>query len=240
MKPATYDVQDHAVVSHDGWIEARRTLLAKEKEFTRLRDQLSQERRDLPWERVDKQYTFEGPAGRLSLADVFSGSHQLVVYHFMFDPSWDAGCKSCSFWADNFNGIPAHLRARDVSFAAISRAPLPQIEAYRKRMGWSFLWLSSFANDFNRDFNVTFTQEELDQDRGYYNYTIQSPPDSEGAGLSVFYRNDTGAVYHTYSAFSRGIDIVNGAYNFLDLVPKGRDEREGIQRWIRRHDEYGA
>jgi len=240
MKTPTYDVRAHKIVSHDEWIPARKALLAKEKEFTRLRDQLSQERRDLPWERVEKPYVFDDPAGKQSLSDLFAGSHQLVVYHFMFDPEWDEGCKSCSFWADNFNGIPVHLRARDVSFVAISRAPLLKIEAYRKRMGWSFPWLSSFNNDFNRDFNVTFTKEELDKDQAYYNYMMQSPPDSEGAGISVFYRDDAGSIYHTYSAFSRGIDLMNGAYNYLDLTPKGRDESEGIQRWVRRHDEYGS
>lgn len=241
MKPPTYNVESHEIVSHDQWIQARTALLAKEKDFTRQRDQVSQERRDLPWERVEKNYVFEGLTGKRSLADLFAGAHQLVVYHFMFDPSWgNVGCKSCSFWADNFNGIPMHLKARDVSFAAISRAPLSQIEAYRKRMGWSFSWLSSFNNDFNRDFNVTFTKEELDRDQGYYNYAMQSPPDSEGPGISVFYKADDEKIYHTYSAFGRGIDIVNGAYNFLDLVPKGRDEADGPQRWVHRHDEYGS
>ncbi len=237
--PASYNVKNHDVVAHDAWIPARRALLAKEKEFTRLRDELSQARRDLPWEPIEKDYVFEGPAGKRTLSELFAGCHQLIVYHFMFDPDWgDVGCKSCSFWADNFNGIPAHLRARDVCLVAISRAPLPQIEAYRKRMGWSFLWLSSFGNEFNRDFNVTFTKEELEKDQGYYNYTVQSPPDSEGPGISVFYKDDSEKIYHTYSAFGRGIDIVNGAYNFLDLAPKGRDEDDGIQRWVRRHDEY--
>jgi predicted dithiol-disulfide oxidoreductase (DUF899 family) len=240
MKTPVYNVQTHEVLSHDAWIPARKALLAKEKEFTRLRDQLSQDRRDLPWERVEKNYVFDGPTGKKSLSDLFAGSHQLVVYHFMYDPSWDVGCKSCSFWADNFNGIPAHLKARDVSFVAISRAPLSQIEIYRKRMGWSFLWLSSFDNDFNRDFNVTFTKEELDKDLGYYNYTMQSPPDSEGPGMSVFYKDDTGKICHTYSAYGRGIDILNSAYNWMDLVPKGRDEGDGIMRWLRRHDEYGS
>ena len=242
MKTApTYDVQAHPVVSHDAWIEARQELLTKEKDFTRLRDQLSQARRDLPWERIEKTYVFDGPGGKQSLSDLFAGRHQLVVYHFMFDPSWgNEGCKSCSFWADTFNGIPTHLRARDVSFVAISRAPSAQIEAYRKRMGWSFLWLSSFNNDFNRDFNVSFTPDEIAKDQGYYNYKMQSPPDSEGPGISVFYKDDAGNIHHTYSAFGRGIDIVNSAYNFLDLVPKGRDEGDGIQRWLRRHDEYPA
>lgn len=238
MKTPTFNVQTHEVVSNDRWIEARKALLRKEKEFTRLRDQLSQDRRDLPWKRVDKNYVFEGPAGKRSLSDLFGDSHQLIIYHFMFDPSWDEGCKSCSYWADNFNGIPVHLKARDVSFAAISRAPLAKIEAYRKRMGWDFLWVSSFENDFNRDFNVTFTEEELAKDQCYYNYAMQSFPDAEAPGVSVFYKDDAGKIYHTYSAYSRGIDIINGAYNFLDFVPKGRDESESTQRWVRRHDEY--
>jgi len=238
MKTPTFNVQTHEVVSNDRWTEARKALLRKEKEFTRLRDQLSQDRRDLPWERVDKNYVFEGPAGKQSLSDLFGDSHQLIIYHFMFDPSWDEGCKSCSYWADNFNGIPVHLKARDVSFAAISRAPLAKIEAYRKRMGWDFLWASSFENDFNCDFNVTFSEEELAKDQCYYNYTMQSFPDAEAPGVSVFYKDNAGKIYHTYSAYSRGIDIINGAYNFLDFVPKGRDEGESTQRWVRRHDEY--
>ena len=237
-KPATFDVTNHQIVPHDAWISARQELLAKEKEFTRRRDEISQLRRDLPWERVDKEYAFEGSGGRKSLSELFDGKHQLAVYHFMFDPDWDVGCKSCSFWADNFNGIPAHLRARDVSLVAISRAPLDKLEAYKKRMGWSFPWYSSLNTDFNRDYGVTFTPEEIDRDLGYYNYVMQSPPDTEGPGLSVFYRDDKGTIYHTYSAYGRGIDLVNGAYNWLDLVPKGRDESEGIQGWLRRHDEY--
>lgn len=236
----TYDVRTHPVVSSEEWVRARIALLAKEKEFTQLRDQLAQARRDLPWERVEKNYVFDGPNGKQSLADTFAACSQLVVYHFMFDPEWDAGCKSCSFWADNFNGIPAHLRARDVAFTAISRAPLQKIEAYRQRMGWTFPWLSSFGNDFNRDYHVSFTPDEVEKDRGYWNYRVQEIPDSEGPGVSVFYRDAGGNVYHTYSAYSRGIDVLNGAYHYLDMVPKGRDEGELTQFWVRRHDEYGA
>ena len=239
-KTPLYDLRTHDVVPHDDWIAARTTFLAKEKEFTRLRDELSQARRALPWERVEKTYVFDGPDGKQTLADLFGPCSQLVVYHFMFDPSWDAGCKSCSFWADNFNGIPVHLRARDVAFAAISRAPLQQLEAYEKRMGWSFRWLSSFDTDFNRDFGVTFTEDEAEGGRAFYNYTLQSFPDTEAPGVSVFYKDGDGTVYHTYSAYSRGIDILNGAYNYLDLTPKGRDESDGPMRWLRRHDEYGT
>ena len=230
----------HRVVSHDEWIEARRRHLAREKDLTRQRDELSRERRELPWERVDKPYVFDGPRGKESLADLFEGRHQLVVYHFMFDPSWDEGCKSCSFWIDNLDGIAIHLNHRDVSFVAISRAPFAAIEAYRRRMGWRVKWLSSFANDFNRDYNVTFTPDELEAGRANYNYAIGSFPAPEGPGVSVFYRDDDGAIYHTYSAYSRGIDAINGAYQILDLVPKGRDEA-GLpysMAWLERHDSY--
>jgi predicted dithiol-disulfide oxidoreductase (DUF899 family) len=233
-----YDVQHHDVVSHEAWTEARKALLAKEKEFTRLRDQISQARRDLPWERVDKSYVFDGPGGKQTLAELFGSSSQLIVYHFMFDPSWDEGCKSCSFWADTFNGIPVHLRARDIAFVAISRAPLEKLEAYRKRMGWSFPWFSSFGTDFNRDLGVTFTEDEIENGRAAYNYTVQAFPDCEAPGASVFYKDAAGNVYHTYSSYGRGIDILNGAHNYIDLAPKGRDEGDTTQRWVRRHDEY--
>ena len=169
-------MQNHKVVSHDEWLAARKQLLAKEKEFTRLRDQLSQERRELPWERVDKNYVFDGPGGKETLAQLFDGRSQLVVYHFMFDPDWDAGCPHCSFWADNFNGIPVHLNHRDVTMVAISRAPLAKLEAYRKRMGWSFKWLSSFGSDFNYDYYVSFTPEEVAKEQPYYNYRLNKSP----------------------------------------------------------------
>ncbi len=230
----------HKVVSHEEWVEARRRHLAREKELTRLRDQLSQERRELPWEKVEKHYVFDGPKGKESLADLFEGRGQLVVYHFMFDPSWDEGCKSCSFWIDNLDGIVVHLNHRDVSFVAISRAPYATIQAYRKRMGWRVKWLSSFSNDFNRDYHVTFTPDERESGRAYYNYATGPFPAPEGPGMSVFYRDDGGAIYHTYSAYSRGIDMVNGAYHVLDLVPKGRDEKgfSYSMEWLQRHDSY--
>jgi predicted dithiol-disulfide oxidoreductase (DUF899 family) len=233
-------MRPHAVVSQAEWIEARKQLLAKEKEFTRARDRLSQERRELPWVRVEKQYVFEGPKGRETLADLFAGRHQLVVYHFMFDSDWEAGCKSCSFWADNFNGIVVHLAHRDVTMLAISRAPFAKLDAYRKRMGWSFKWVSSAGTDFNRDYHVSHTAEELAAKDGYYNYTRQRPYATEAPGISVFYRDDDGAIYHTYSCYARGLDMLNGAYHYLDLVPKGRDEEElpAPQAWVRRHDEY--
>jgi predicted dithiol-disulfide oxidoreductase (DUF899 family) len=230
----------HRVVSHEDWIEARRRHLAREKELTRLRDQLARARRELPWEKVEQHYVFDGPRGKESLPDLFEGRHQLVVYHFMFDPSWDEGCKSCSFWIDNLDGVVVHLNHRDVSFVAISRAPYATIQAYRKRMGWRVKWLSSFGNDFNRDYHVTFTPEERESGQAYYNYATGSFPAPEGPGVSVFYRDDDGAIYHTYSAYSRGIDVINGAYQVLDLVPKGRDEA-GLSypmEWLERHDAY--
>ena len=231
----------HAIVPHDEWIAARKRLLAEEKRFNRQRDELSRKRRELPWERVAKSYVFDGPKGKESLGDLFAGSSQLIVYHFMFGPDWDAGCPSCSFWADNFNGIPLHLKQRDVSFVAISRAPLPKLEAYRKRMGWSFKWLSSHGTDFNRDFQVTFTPEEMRAEKGYYNYEYRKPPASEMVGISVFHKDDSGTIFHTYSTYARGVDMLNCAYHYLDLVPKGRDEANlpYTQSWVRRHDEYG-
>ena len=232
----------HRVVSHEEWVEARRRHLAREKEFTRRRDQLSQERRELPWEKVEKHYVFDGPKGEESLADLFEGRHQLVVQHFMFDPSWDEGCKSCSFWVDNLDGIGVHLNHRDVTFVAISRAPSATLEAYRKRMGWRVKWLSSFRSDFNRDYHVTFAPAELESGRAYYNYATGPFPAPEGPGISVFYRDDDGTIYHTYSAYARGLDMVNGAYHILDLVPKGRDEAglSYTMEWLRHHDRYEA
>lgn len=230
----------HQVVSREEWIEARLRHLAKEKEFTRLRDRLSQERRDLPWVRVDKPYVFDGASGPRSLGDLFEGCSQLIIQHFMFDPAWDEGCKSCSFWVDNFDGIVVHLRHRDVSFALVSRAPIEILEAYRRRMGWRVTWVSSLHTDFNRDYRVSFTPEELEQGRAYYNYAERTFPVAEAPGISVFYRDGDGAVYHTYSCYARGLDMLNGAYHLLDLVPKGRDEA-GLPHsmtWLRHHDRY--
>ena len=231
---------EHKIVSHDRWVEARQQLLAKEKEFTQLRDELSQARRDLPWERVDKNYIFEGPDGKETLAHLFGKQSQLIIYHFMFDPDWDAACKSCSFWADNFNGIDVHLKHRDISFLAVSRAPLAKIEAYKKRMDWNFKWVSSFGSDFNYDYQVAFKPEDMASGQVYYNYRKTKAMSPELVGVSVFFKDETGAIYHTYSAYSRGVDILNGAYNYIDLTPKGRDEGERNQFWVRRHDEYQA
>jgi len=229
------------IVSHEDWLKARLELLAAEKEFTRRRDALTRRRMAMPWERVEKSYRFEGPTGALSLADLFDGRSQLIVYHFMFGPDWEEGCTSCSFWADNFNGIPIHLNHRDVTLTAVSRAPLAKLEAYKTRMGWSFPWVSSSGSDFNRDYNVSFTAEEL-QKPVFFNYKMRelAADEEEWPGLSVFSKDGTGAVFHTYSCYLRGIDMVNGAYQFLDLVPKGRDEDgfDFTMAWLRRHDAY--
>jgi predicted dithiol-disulfide oxidoreductase (DUF899 family) len=230
----------HRVVSREEWIAARTRHLEKEKELTRLRDQLSQERRELPWVKVDKPYVFEGPQGKETLADLFEGRRQLIVEHFMFDPSWDEGCKSCSFWVDNFNGVDVHLNHRDVSFVLVSRAPIATLMAYRQRMGWGVKWVSSLHTDFNRDYHVTFTPEELATKQVYYNYARGPFPAPEAPGLSVFYKDPDGAIYHTYSCYARGLDMLNGAYHLLDLVPKGRDEA-GLSysmEWLRHHDRY--
>ena len=230
----------HEIVSQDAWLAARRAHLAKEKEFTRLRDQLSAERRALPWTRVDKSYLFEGPDGRQTLPELFDGRSQLIIYHFMLGPGWEQGCPSCSFVADHIDGALVHLAHRDVTLLAVSRAPLPEIEAFRKRMGWRFKWLSSFGSDFNADYHVSFSPDELAKGQVYYNYHMTSFPSEEGPGASVFYKDPDGTVFHTYSAYARGLDMLVGAYNYLDLVPKGRDEAElpWTMAWVRHHDRY--
>jgi len=226
------------VVTQEEWLKARKELLSKEKELTRLRDQLSLERRSLPWVKVEKEYSFLDAKGQQSLKDLFGGKSQLLVYHFMFGPDWDEGCKSCSFWADNFNGIDIHLAHRDISFLAVSRNDLKKLEKYKKRMGWSFKWVSSINTDFNFDFNVSFSQEQKENDQVTYNYFDQPYFIDELAGVSVFFKDEQDDIYHTYSAYSRGIDVLNGAYNYIDLTPKGRDEEDGIMNWLRHHDKY--
>jgi predicted dithiol-disulfide oxidoreductase (DUF899 family) len=229
----------HEVVSREAWIDARTALLAEEKEFTRRRDELSERRRALPWEAVEKAYAFEGPDGTETLPELFAGRSQLIVYHFMFEPEVDEGCPHCSFWADNFDPVIVHLNARDVTMVAVSRAPYPKLTAYRERMGWSFKWLSSDGNDFNADYGVFFTPGV--QDGPAYNYGTIVPGRPDREGISVFCRDDAGAVFHTYSAYARGIDLMNTAYNYLDLVPGGRDEEgRAPQYWVRRHDRYGT
>jgi predicted dithiol-disulfide oxidoreductase (DUF899 family) len=233
-------MENHKVVSREEWLVARKEFLAKEKEFTRLRDQLSQQRRDLPWVKVEKEYIFDGPSGKETLSELFARRSQLLVYHFMFHPSWSEGCKSCSFWADNYNGVVVHLAHRDVTLVAISKAPLDQLEAFKKRMGWSFKWVSSFGADFNRDYHVSFTPEEMEKGERYYNYQMSTFSMQEAPGISVFYKDKAGNIFHTYSCYARGLDMLNGAYHYLDLVPKGRDE-VGLpypQAWVRHHDNY--
>jgi predicted dithiol-disulfide oxidoreductase (DUF899 family) len=235
-------MEQHKVVSRGDWIEARKQFLSKEKELTQLRDELSRQRRDLPWERVDKAYAFDGPKGRETLGQLFEGRSQLVVYHFMFGPDWEAGCKSCSFWADNFNGIITHLNQRDVTFVAVSRAPLARLQTFAKRLGWTFKWVSSAGNDFNFDYNVSFTPDDLSKGKAVYNFAPSQTKMSELPGLSVFYRDADGTIFHTYSCYARGLDMLNTAYHYLDLVPKGRDE-EGLpytMSWVRIRDEYGS
>ena len=235
------NLDNHRIVSKDEWLAARSALLKKEKEFTLLRDKLGQQQRDMPWVLVDKKYLFDGPNGKQTLSDLFDGRSQLIVYHFMYDPNWDAGCPSCSFWADNFNGIVVHLNQRDVTMIAVSKAPYTKIGEYKKRMGWNFKWVSSYDNDFNFDYHVSFTPEELSEKKAFYNYSLQDTHSPEREGVSVFYKDTAGHVFHTYSAYARGIDVLNVAYHYLDLVPMGRDEdgHEFPQFWVRRHDEYG-
>ena len=236
--PDANSFANHPIVSHDAWLAARRALLDKEKALTRLRDDLSRERRELPWELVEKPYSFEGASGRRTLADLFDGRGQLLVYHFMFDPKSAAGCPHCSHVADTFNGIVAHLNQRDVTLVAVSRAPYAKIEAYRRRMGWAFTWVSSFESDFNFDFHVSFTPEELAAKRATYNFVEQDPGGSEREAVSVFAKAPDGRVFHTYSAYARGIEVLMADYQYLDLVPKGRDEGGRGPFWVRRHDEY--
>ncbi len=226
------------IVSHAAWLEARRAFLDKEKAFTKAREDLAQERRALPWERVDKAYAFEGPEGRLGLAELFGGLGQLVVYHFMMGPDWKEGCPSCSFWADNYDGVDVHLARRDTALVAVSRAPFDRIEAYRKRMGWSFRWVSSAGSDFNFDYNVSFPAEKGEAPN--YNFGTARFGGEEAPGFSAFRRGDDGAIYHTYSTYGRGLDAINGTYQMLDLTSKGRDE-SGLpypMAWVRRHDQY--
>jgi predicted dithiol-disulfide oxidoreductase (DUF899 family) len=231
---------EHPVVSQAEWLSARKDLLAKEKSFSGQRDALSAERRKLPWVKVEKEYAFDTPAGKRSLADLFGARSQLIVYHFMFGPGWEEGCPSCSFLADHFDGAVMHLAHRDVTFTTISRAPLPQIEAFQRRMEWRFPWVSSYGSDFNYDYQVSFMKADRESGKVYYNYEETTFPSEEGPGASVFYKDGSGSVFHTYSCYSRGLDILIGTYNFLDLVPKGRDE-DGLaysMAWLRHHDRY--
>jgi predicted dithiol-disulfide oxidoreductase (DUF899 family) len=232
--------KDHQVVSADDWLIARKNLLSREKELTRLRDEVALARRELPWTRIEKPYVFDAPAGPRSLADLFGGRSQLIVQHFMFAPGWEQGCPSCSFMADHSDGMMVHLENRDVTIVAVSRAPLPEIERFRRRMGWRFGWVSSSRSDFNYDFRVSFRPDETTSGEIYYNYGPWPYAFEEWPGISVFYRTDEGEIFHTYSTYGRGVEVMMGAYSMLDLVPKGRDERD-VQRkmeWVRHHDRY--
>lgn len=237
-------LENHRVVSREAWLTERIALLAEEKEFTRRRDALAAKVRELPWVKVEKSYTFEGPAGvnnsgKKTLAELFGSRSQLMVYHFMFDPTWSQGCASCSFIADHYNGIVTHLGHRDISFVTISKAPVDKLAAFRARMGWTFPWMSAANTDFGRDFGVSFTDQELLAGSAVYNFTDKAHPIRELPGLSVFCRNAEGEVFHTYSTFARGLEDFLTAYRFIDIAPKGRDEEQtGGMGWLRHRDRY--
>ena len=233
---------EHPIVSQDEWLAARRQLLAREKEFTRLRDQLTSERRALPWVKVEKPYVFDGPDGKETLAELFGGRSQLIVKHFMLGPGWSEGCVGCSFELDHIDGILVHLEQRDVSYVAVSRAPLAEIEAFKERMGWRVKWVSSAGSDFNYDFHVSFRPDEIAKGEGYYNYETRKIGVEELSGRSVFYKDMNGDVFHTYSSYGRGGEDLLGTYRLLDLVPKGREEtgpNHNLTDWVRHHDRYG-
>jgi predicted dithiol-disulfide oxidoreductase (DUF899 family) len=230
---------NHPVVTRDEWVAERKTLLAREKELSRLSDQIARERRALPWVRIEKNYVFDGLEGRRTLAELFEGRRQLLVQHFMFAPGWEQGCPSCSFMADHSDGMNVHLAHRDATLLAVSRAPLAEIERFRQRMGWRFKWVSSHDSDFNYDFRVSFTPEEQAKGEVYYNYGMRPFLSEELPGVSVFYKDDAGAVFHTYSTYGRGVEVMMGTYALLDLAPKGRDEKKGQgMGWVRHHDRY--
>jgi predicted dithiol-disulfide oxidoreductase (DUF899 family) len=235
------NMEPHKIVSRGEWLAARKAHLAEEKAFTKARDALSRKRRELPWVKVDKRYVFDGPNGKETIAGLFGGKSQLIVYHFMLGPGWEAGCPSCSYLADHFDGAAIHLAQRDVAFVVVSRASLPEIEKFQRRMGWKFKWVSSFGNDFNYDYQVSATPEEKASGKVMYNYEeIGEFPSDERPGASVFFKNEAGEVFHTYSSYGRGLDMLIGAYHFLDLAPKGRDE-DGLawsMAWVRHHDKY--
>ncbi|HXZ88545.1 MAG TPA: thioredoxin family protein [Candidatus Binataceae bacterium] len=233
---------DHLTVSREQWTAARKELLEKEKELTRLQDDVSRHRREMPWVKVEKEYVFDTPAGKRTLSELFEGRSQLIVYHFMFAPEWTAGCLGCSFFADHVDGPNQHLAHHDVSFVAVSRAPLALIEAYKKRMGWRFNWVSSAGSDFNYDFHVSFRKEDVAKGEVYYNYEKLKTTMEDLHGTSVFIKDESGAIFHTYSSYGRGDERGLGAYMFLDMTPKGRNEtgpNKNLTDWVKRHDEYG-
>jgi predicted dithiol-disulfide oxidoreductase (DUF899 family) len=238
------NVDNPRIVSQDEWLAARKQLLAEEKKLTRHRDEVDRLRRALPWTKVEKNYVFDGPGGKVTLSDLFAGRSQLIVSHFMFGPDWEQGCVGCSFRSDHVAGALVHLENHDVSFVTVSRAPWPKIAAFQQRMGWPFQWVSSFASDFNFDFHVSFTPEEIATGKIDYNYGEQRQNlGEEGSGLSVFYKDESGEIFHTYSTFGRGDEMVDTAYMYLDLTPKGRDETGphfNLMDWVRHHDKYAA
>ena len=232
-------VKEHKVVNEKQWLAARKRLLAKEKKFSKARDQLNRDRRTLPWVKVEKEYVFDSPEGKVTLGDLFDGKSQLIVYHFMFGPGWKDGCPHCAFWADHYDSINHHLGQRDTTLVVVSRAPLKEIQPFKKRMGWRFNWVSSNQNNFNYDFHVSFTPEQIRTGRLFYNYSNLKMEIDEREGVSAFYRESNGQVYHTYSSYARGIDLLNTTYNFLDITAKGRNENpDQPQDWVRYHDEY--
>lgn len=240
MSTTISEIKNHPVVSSEHWLSARKTLLAREKELMRLHDQVARERRALPWERVDKDYVFDTAEGRRTLSELFAGRRQLLVQHFMLGPGWEQGCPSCSFMADHSDGMNVHLAQRDITLVAISRAPLAEIARFRQRMGWQFRWVSSHGSDFNYDFKVSFTPEERAKGEVCYNYATQPFPHEEAPGVSVFYKDDAGDIFHTYSTYGRGVEVMMGAYNMMDLTPEGRGERDVPHKmeWVRHHDRY--
>jgi predicted dithiol-disulfide oxidoreductase (DUF899 family) len=232
-------IENRKVVSQKQWITARKKLLLKEKKFSKLRDELNLQRRKLPWVKIDKEYVFDGATGKVPLADLFGGKSQLIIYHFMFGPGWKEGCPHCSFWADHYDSVNFHLGQRDTAFAVVSRTSWKEIEPFKKRMGWKFNWVSSCKTDFNFDFNVSFTPEQLKNGKAIYNFAPLDMEIDEREGVSAFYRDRNGEIYRTYSSYARGIDLMNTTYNFLDMTAKGRDENpDSTQDWVRFHDQY--
>jgi predicted dithiol-disulfide oxidoreductase (DUF899 family) len=233
-----HGIENRKVVSQKEWLAARKKLLIQEKKFSKVRDELNLQRRKLPWVKIEKEYSFYGPSGKVSLADLFRGKGQLIIYHFMFGPGWKEGCPHCSFWADHFDSVNIHIGQRDTAFAVVSRAPWKEIQPFKKRMGWKFAWVSSFDTDFNFDFLVSFTPAQISSGVLPYNYGSIKMKIDELQGVSAFYR-DRKDVYHTYSSYARGIDLMNTTYNFIDLTAKGRDEKQGAaQNWVRYRDQY--
>jgi len=239
----TRRIERPRIVAAEDWLRARKELLAQEKELTRQRDEVDRKRRDLPWTKVEKNYLFDGPGGKETLGDLFGSRTQLIVSHFMFGPGWKEGCVGCSFRSDHVGGALVHLEHHDVSFVTISRAPLLEIQAFQKRMGWRFKWVSSYGSDFNYDFRVSFSKEEIATGKVYYNYADRDSLSEEMSGISVFYKDETGDIFHTYSTYARGDEMLDTTYMYLDLTPKGRNETGphfNLADWVRHHDRYGA